>query len=151
MFKNIYLYISSLFNNVISSIFRIGYPLTKREKAHTMVQSLFLHIHPAKVHKNTLRPTYTLGLGLISFYLFIILTVTGVLLMFYYVPSLNEAYDSMKDLEFVVAFGMLLRNMHRWAAHAMVIAVFLHLCRVFYTASFKRPYKKPCTNVKIPL
>lgn len=139
MLENIYLYISSLIDKVNSSIFRIGYPRTRRDKTQAMVQSLFLHIHPAKVHKNTLRPTYTLGLGLISFYLFIILAVTGVLLMFYYVPSLNEAYGSMKDLEFVVTFGILLRNMHRWAAHGMVITVFLHMCRVFYTGSYKRP------------
>jgi quinol-cytochrome oxidoreductase complex cytochrome b subunit len=45
----------------------------------------------------------------------------------------------MKDLEFTVSFGLLLRNMHRWGAHGMVIAVFLHMCRVFYTGSYKPP------------
>jgi quinol-cytochrome oxidoreductase complex cytochrome b subunit len=45
----------------------------------------------------------------------------------------------MKDLQFVVSFGVIIRNMHRWAAHAMIVAVFLHLCRVFYTAAYRRP------------
>ena len=45
----------------------------------------------------------------------------------------------MKDLEFAVAFGMFLRNLHRWAGHAMVITVWLHMLRVFLTASYKKP------------
>jgi quinol-cytochrome oxidoreductase complex cytochrome b subunit len=45
----------------------------------------------------------------------------------------------MKDLEFVVTAGLVLRNMHRWAAHLMVLFVVLHMCRVFYTGAYKRP------------
>ena len=45
----------------------------------------------------------------------------------------------MKDLQFVVFMGPFLRGMHRWAAHAMVVCVFLHMCRVFYTGSYKKP------------
>jgi quinol-cytochrome oxidoreductase complex cytochrome b subunit len=45
----------------------------------------------------------------------------------------------MKDLQFVVFMGPFLRNMHRWAAHGMVVCVFLHMCRVFYTGSYKKP------------
>jgi quinol-cytochrome oxidoreductase complex cytochrome b subunit len=59
--------------------------------------------------------------------------------MFYYVPDVNRAYEDMKDLEFVVSFGILLRNLHRWSAHAMVAVAFLHMCRVFYTGSYKPP------------
>jgi len=73
-----------------------------------------------RVHKNTLRPIYTLGLGLMSFFLFLILVVTGILLMFYYVPATTQAYDRMLDLRGPVAFGIFLRNMHRWSAHGMV-------------------------------
>ena len=80
-----------------------------------------------------------MGLGLISFFLFAILVVTGVLLMFYYVPSSTQAYDRMLDLRSSVAFGVILRNMHRWSAHAMVAVVFLHMCRVFFTGSYKPP------------
>src|SRR5512140_3064389 len=104
-----------------------------------MISSFFLHIHPARVSRHVLRPTYTYALGLISAILFGILTVTGLALMLYYVPHPPEAYRSMKDLQFVVTFGIVLRNMHRWSAHAMVGVVFLHMCRVFWTGSYKVP------------
>jgi quinol-cytochrome oxidoreductase complex cytochrome b subunit len=59
--------------------------------------------------------------------------------MFYYRPAVEHAYHDMKDLEFAVSFGIFLRNMHRWAAHAMVITVILHMTRVFLTGSYKSP------------
>jgi quinol-cytochrome oxidoreductase complex cytochrome b subunit len=65
--------------------------------------------------------------------------VTGVYLMFYYRPTAEYAYADMKYLEFDMPFGMLMRNMHRWAAHGMVIAVWLHMFRVFMTGSYKPP------------
>jgi quinol-cytochrome oxidoreductase complex cytochrome b subunit len=121
------------------SIFRVGLPQSNLERSQAMVSSFLLHIQPAKVHRHSLRASYSFGLGLISLYLFLILTVTGVLLMFYYVPSTDHAYNVMKDLQFVVSAGLVLRNMHRWAAHLMVIFVLLHMCRVFYTGAYKRP------------
>jgi len=121
------------------SIFRVGLPQSNLERAQAAISSFFLHLQPAKVNRRTLKFRSTLGLGLISLYLFLILVITGVLLMFYYVPSTDYAYQNMKDLEFVVTAGLVLRNMHRWAAHLMVICVILHLCRVFYTAAYKRP------------
>ena len=121
------------------SIVRHGFPNTPRSQSEVMFWNLFLHIQPEKVHKNTLRTSYTLGLGLISFYLFLIVTVTGILLMFFYVPSIERAYRDMKDLEYVVSYGLFMRNMHRWAAHGMVLAVLLHMARVFYTGSYKPP------------
>jgi quinol-cytochrome oxidoreductase complex cytochrome b subunit len=104
-----------------------------------MVSSFLLHVQPAKVNRHALRASYSLGLGLISLYLFFILIGTGVLLMFYYVPSTTQAYDRMKDLQFVVSAGLFVRNMHRWAAHLMVASVALHMCRVFYTGAYKAP------------
>ena len=121
------------------SIFRVGLPQSNLERAQAMVSSFLLHIQPAKVSRHSLRASYSLGLGLISLYLFLILIVTGVLLMFYYVPSTDHAYNDMKDLQFVVSAGLIMRNMHRWAAHLMVIFVLLHMCRVFYTGAYKRP------------
>jgi quinol-cytochrome oxidoreductase complex cytochrome b subunit len=121
------------------SIFRVGLPQSNLERAQAMVSSFLLHIQPAKVHRHSLRASYSFGLGLISLYLFLILTVTGILLMFYYVPSAERAYNVMKDLQFVVSAGLVIRNMHRWAAHLMVIFVLLHMCRVFYTGAYKRP------------
>jgi quinol-cytochrome oxidoreductase complex cytochrome b subunit len=121
------------------SVFRVGLPQSNLERSQAMVSSFLLHLQPAKVHRHSLKPGYTLGLGLISLYLFLILTGTGVLLMFYYVPSTDRAYQAMKDLQFVISAGLLLRNMHRWAGHLMVLFVMLHLCRVFYTGAYKRP------------
>jgi quinol-cytochrome oxidoreductase complex cytochrome b subunit len=126
-------------SNVWSSIFRNPVPSTDLERASTSFTNFFLHIHPVKVNRHTLRPTYTLGLGLISTFLFLILVTTGILLMFYYVPSTTQAYDRMLDLRGTVAFGIFLRNMHRWSAHGMVAMVFLHMCRVFLTGAYKKP------------
>jgi quinol-cytochrome oxidoreductase complex cytochrome b subunit len=125
--------------NIWHSIFRNPLPSSDLGRASTSFTNFFLHLHPVKVHRNSLKATYTLGLGLISFFLFFILVVTGILLMFYYVPSTTQAYDRMLDLRGTVAFGIFLRNMHRWAAHGMVAAVFLHMCRVFLTGSYKPP------------
>jgi quinol-cytochrome oxidoreductase complex cytochrome b subunit len=121
------------------SVWRIGWPRTDKDRAAVMISSFFLHIHPARVSRHVLRPSYTLGLGLVSAILFGVLTVTGLALMLYYVPHPPEAYRSMMDLQSVVTFGVILRNMHRWSAHAMVFVVFLHLCRVFWTGSYKAP------------
>jgi quinol-cytochrome oxidoreductase complex cytochrome b subunit len=131
--------LAELPRNVVRSIFRNPLPSSDRGRAATSFTNFFLHIQPVRVSKQTLRPTYTMGLGLISFFLFVILTVTGVLLMFYYVPSTTQAYGRMLDLRSSVAFGVILRNMHRWAAHAMVAVVFLHMCRVFLTGAYKPP------------
>jgi quinol-cytochrome oxidoreductase complex cytochrome b subunit len=121
------------------SIFRVGPPNSNLERSQAMVSSFLLHVQPAKVNRHALRASYSLGLGLISLYLFFILCGTGVLLMFYYVPSTTQAYERMKDLQFVVSAGLFVRNMHRWAAHLMVAAVMLHMCRVFYTGAYKAP------------
>jgi quinol-cytochrome oxidoreductase complex cytochrome b subunit len=121
------------------SVFRVGWPRTDKDRAAAMISSLFLHVHSAKVRPESLRFSYSLGLGLISLFLLVVLTVTGVFLMLYYTPHPPEAYRSMKDLEFVVTFGTVLRNGHRWAAHAMVLVVFLHMCRVFFTGAYKPP------------
>ena len=126
-------------SQVWQSVFRHGAPNTLRTRSLTVVSNLLLHLHPVSIPKRALRFTFTWGLGGISVLLFFILVVTGVLLMFYYVPHVDRAYSDMKDLQFAVPFGIFLRNMHRWSAHAMVLAVILHMVRVFYTASYRRP------------
>lgn len=126
-------------SQVWQSIFRHGYEPTERNQSLTITSNLFLHLHPVKIREHALKFTYTLGLGGASFFLFIVLAVTGILLMFYYVPSTKEAYGNMKDLEFVVSYGLLLRNLHRWSAHLMVLTVFLHMCRVFFTGGYVKP------------
>ncbi len=130
---------SSWLQGIWGAVFRVGIPGTDLGRAQAMVSSFFLHLHPAKVHRDSLRPNRTFGLGLISLYLFLILVGTGILLMFYYIPSVERAYNSMKDLQYVVSAGVMLRNIHRWAAHLMVVSVILHMARVFLMAAYKAP------------
>jgi cytochrome b6 len=85
------------------------------------------------------RATYYLGS--ICFFMFVVLTLTGILLMFYYHPAVPQAYQDMKDLRFVVSNGVFLRNMHRVAAHIMVIAVFWHMFHVFYRGGYRPPHE----------
>src|SRR2546426_8619956 len=121
------------------SLFRHGYPDSRKNQSLAVFTNVFLHLHPVKVRRHALAIPYTWCMGGLSFFLFLLLTQTGVLLMFYYRPTPEAAYADIKDLETVVVFGQLLRNMHRWAAHGMVITVFLHMIRVFYTGSYKPP------------
>ncbi len=121
------------------SIFRIKHDEDPRNRALSTLNNLFFHIHPAKVNRDATRYGYTWGLGGITFYLFIVLVFTGVMLMFYYHPTKVQAFRDILYLENDVPFGRLLRNMHRWAAHLMVMAVWLHMFRVFMSGSYKRP------------
>jgi quinol-cytochrome oxidoreductase complex cytochrome b subunit len=121
------------------SIFRHGWPDNPLDRSLVMTSNIFLHLHPVKVSRKSLRASYSMGLGVISLVLYAILTVTGVLLMFYYVPSVERAYVNIQELQTEIAFGQLMRNMHRWAAHLMVVVVILHMVRVFYTGAYKPP------------
>ncbi len=114
-------------------------PASDREAGEAVVRNLWLHWFPAKIARASLSWSYSLWLGTASALLFAILLVTGFLLMFFYVPSTERAYGSIKDLEFAVSFGWLLRNQHRWAAHAMVAVTFLHMARVFFTGAYRGP------------
>ncbi len=130
----------SLPRRVYHSVFRSRpIPANDLERSQAVAANFFFHLHSAKVQERTLRFKTTLGLGLLSLYTFVILVVTGILLMFYYVPTPVEAYDRMLDLRGAVFFGTFLRNLHRWSAHAMVGLVFLHLMRVFLTGAHKAP------------
>ncbi|NWJ44558.1 MAG: cytochrome b N-terminal domain-containing protein [Chloroflexi bacterium] len=126
-------------SRVWKSIFRHSWPDSARTRSLATMSNVFLHLHPTTIRRASLKVTYTFCLGGLSFFFFLVLTVSGVLLMFYYVPSVTQAYQNIKDLETVVFAGQFLRNMHRWSAHAMVITVFLHMCRVFYTRAYRPP------------
>jgi quinol-cytochrome oxidoreductase complex cytochrome b subunit len=122
------------------SIFRTRLPIkTNLDRSLVIFNSLTMHIHPVKVRERAITFSYTFYLGMITFFLFVVLVVTGVLLMLYYQPAIPNAYHNMKDLQYVVSNGMFLRNMHRWAAHLMVITVFLHMLRVFYNGAYRPP------------
>ncbi len=131
--------VKTLPRSVWDSLVRHGAPVTDRSRMETVFQNLFLHIHPTRVHRWSLRWSYSLGLGLICAASFLLLLVTGVLLMFYYKPSTVLAYQSIQDIHYVIPSGRFMRNIHRWGAHIMVVAVILHMARVFYTSSYKKP------------
>jgi quinol-cytochrome oxidoreductase complex cytochrome b subunit len=122
------------------SIFRVSHDRSDpRNRSLAILSNVFLHLHPAKINRDAVRYPFTWGMGGITFYLFIVLTFTGVLLMFYYHPTKGDAFRDILYLEHDVPFGKLLRNMHRWAAHLMVITTWLHMFRVVLTGSYKRP------------
>ena len=121
------------------SMFRVKHDETPRSRSLGVISNVFLHLHPAKINRDAVRYAYTWGMGGITFYVFLVLTLTGVLLMFYYHPSKVQAFRDILYLEHDVPFGKLLRNMHRWAAHLMIITVWLHMFRVFLTGSYKKP------------
>ncbi len=126
-------------NRVWRSIVRHGAPDSNRNRALIIFSNFFLHTHPVKARLRAIAFTRTFYLGILSASAFFLLTVTGIFLMFYYRPAVPEAYEDMKDLEFVVSAGMFLRNLHRWAAHAMVALVFLHMVRVFFAGAYRPP------------
>lgn len=119
----------------------IRHPLDEkpRNRMLAVLSNVFLHLHPARINRDAVRYSFTWGMGGITFFLFIVLTLTGVLLMYYYHPSKLQAFKDILYLQHDVPFGMLLRNMHRWAAHAMVITTWIHMLRVFMTGSYKPP------------
>lgn len=135
--KKIVSYISN--SRIWQSIFRHGWPDNPLDRSLVMTSNVFFHLHPVKVNRKSLRFTYSFGLGIISAITFGILSVTGVILMFYYTPTVERAYGYITLLQTQVPFGQLLRNMHRWSAHLMVIVVVLHMVRVFYTGAYKPP------------
>jgi quinol-cytochrome oxidoreductase complex cytochrome b subunit len=126
-------------NRVWRSIVRHGFPDTNRNRSLAVFTNFFLHIHPVKVRRRAIALSRTFYLGGLSAGCFFILVVTGVLLMFYYRPSVPQAYLDMKDLQFTVSAGVFLRNLHRWAAHTMVALVFAHMAVTFFRGAYQPP------------
>ena len=121
------------------TMFRSGRPASDRTRSTFVFGNVFLHLHPVRTHRWSLRWSTTWGLGIAALSCFFVLVITGVLLMFYYKPYPDVAYLSIKDIHFVVPTGRFIRNIHRWAGNMMVVFVLLHMARVFYTASYRAP------------
>ena len=96
---------------------------TPRGRALQSFSNFFLHVYPVKVPARVLRFRYSWRLGYIVTVLFAILILTGMYLMFFYTPSVASAYGDMQQLRTGVGFGQLVRNVHRWSAHLMVLVV----------------------------
>src|SRR5437762_2008554 len=125
-------------SQVWNSIFRHGVPRDRRTRVMAIMSNVFLHLHPVAVRKSGIRLSFTWCMGGLTFFLFLAEVITGVLLMFYYRPTVQYAYQDIQDLRAHVTLG-LLREIHRWGAHAMIITIWLHMMRVFMTGSYKPP------------
>jgi len=99
----------------------------------------FRRLLSARVRESQLGFRTTWYLGALTLGTFAIQVSTGLLLMLYYHPSIPQGYADMKDLEFVVSSGYMLRSLHRWSAHAMVLLVFVHMAKVFYRKAYRAP------------
>src|SRR2546430_1625515 len=125
-------------SQIWNSIFRHGVPRDRRTRVMAVMSNVFLHLHPVAVRKSGIRLSFTWCMGGVTFFLFLAEVVSGVLLMFYYRPVIEYAYQDIQDLRAHVTLGVL-REIHRWGAHAMIIAIWLHMMRVFLTGSYKPP------------
>jgi len=136
----------SIIKRMTRGLFWSWSPDSDKEATQAVGFNLLLHWFPAKITNRSKSWSYSAWLGTITLALFVILSVTGVVLMFVYVPSIERAYHTIKDVEFVVSYGWFIRRMHRWAAHLMVAFVCLHMIRVFLTGAYKASKKNVNAN-----
>ncbi len=120
-------------------MFRGPNVVTDRDRATRHWASFLMHIYPVKVNKEQLAFRYSWFLGVTSLVLFGSLFASGMYLMFFYVPSPAAAYGDIQALQTDVAFGQFIRNVHRWSAHLMVLAVAAHMTKMFYRGAYKAP------------
>jgi quinol-cytochrome oxidoreductase complex cytochrome b subunit len=102
-------------------------------------KSLIYNLYPAQTAASSARFTYTFGLGGLAVLTAGLTTLTGLLLMFYYEPTLVGAYASLALIDSVVSWGRFIRALHYWSAQVMVAAVVLHLARVVFTGGYRPP------------
>lgn len=103
------------------------------------VKSFMLHIRPKFYQEGSTWFTHTFRLGMLSTLLFVIETITGLILMVYYTPAPEVAYYDMLNILSNVNYGKFLRDLHRLGAELMVIFVTLHMIRVYFTGAYKHP------------
>ena len=108
-----------------------------RLKPHS--ETFLLHIKPTYYHESVTRFSHTFRLGLLSTYLFLFETLTGLILMIWYTPSPAQAYTDMIRLLSNVPFGQFMRDLHRLGAELMVVVVTAHMVRTYLTGSYKAP------------
>ena len=130
----------NLFQRIWYSIFPgTYYGNADRQRYRRLFNSLLLHFRPKTVPRRTLKFTLTWGLGGMAVVLVGMLFVTGLMLKFAYQPVPDQAYASIVNLQNTVLFGRLIRNIHHWSGNALLLVVFLHFLRVFFTGAFQPP------------
>src|SRR5436853_4493509 len=125
-------------SQVWKSIFRHPAPRDRRNRVVVMLTNVFLHLHPVSVRKSGIALSYTWCMGGLTFFMFLELTVTGVLLMFYYRPTLEHAYNDILLLRDVATLGVL-RERHGWGALPMGTTTWLPSSRASLTAGTNPP------------
>jgi quinol-cytochrome oxidoreductase complex cytochrome b subunit len=130
----------NLFRRIRYSVFP-GIDRRKGNRQHYryLFNSLLLHFRPKTVPRQTLKFTLTWGLGGMAVVLVGMLFITGLMLKFSYQPVPDQSYASIVDLQNTVLFGRLIRNIHHWSGNALLLIVFLHFLRVFFTGAFHPP------------
>lgn len=117
-------------------------PATKRRRGIRLWRknkSFIYNLHPPQIPASGARWTYTFGLGGLAVLMSVIVILTGLLLMFYYVPTVEQAHPSLTLIDGVVAFGRLTRSLHYWSAQALVVIALLHLSRIVFTGGYRPP------------
>ena len=112
---------------------------TLQEQRWIGFNNLILHFRPRTVPERTLKYTLTWGLGGMAAVSVIIQLLSGMLLKFVYEPFPGKAYESILILQSNITFGQLIRNVHHCTGNLLVLIVFLHLLRVFFTGAFYKP------------
>jgi quinol-cytochrome oxidoreductase complex cytochrome b subunit len=114
-------------------------PESELERKQYLRRILLLHFRPATVPEKTLDFSLTWGLGGMAVVLVMLQISSGVMLKFFYEPTTVAAYPSIQTLIHEVPFGRLIRNLHHWCAHLLVLILLLHMLRVFFTGAFHAP------------
>ncbi len=110
-----------------------------RQGYRNLFNSLLLHFRPRHVPERTLKFTLTWGLGGMAAVMVGLLFATGLMMKFFYQPVPDRAYASILYLQNTVLFGQLIRNLHHWSGNALLLVVFLHFLRVFFSGAFHAP------------
>lgn len=101
--------------------------------------NFFAHLHPPKIPRRQARFRHTLAAGGLSIFLSLVLLLTGLLEMFYYIPTPESAAHSVQTITYLVPWGAFIRNLHYWAAQLLMLTTALHLLRVIFTAAYLPP------------
>jgi quinol-cytochrome oxidoreductase complex cytochrome b subunit len=101
--------------------------------------SFMAHLHPPTIPLAQARWRYTLAAGGMAIFLSLVLVITGILEMFFYIPTTEQAGASIQVITFLVPFGSLVRGIHFWAAQALVIVAAVHMLRVIFTGAYSPP------------
>jgi quinol-cytochrome oxidoreductase complex cytochrome b subunit len=127
---------AGLFYRMWRSIFPAPVRPTSKQ---SLLRTLLFHFRPRTVPEATLRFTLSWGLGGMAAVLVFLQLATGVLLLFAYEPSPAGAYESIIRIQNDIFFGPLIRNIHHWSANVLVLVIFLHMLRVFFTGAYRAP------------